>query len=229
MRRCCEESLQRLGTDRIDIYYIHRADPKIPIEDTIGAMAQLVEAGKIRGIGLSEVSADVLRRAHATHPISALQSEYSLWTREPEADVLPTCAELGVTFIAYSPLGRGFLTGAIANADELAKDDFRLTSPRFQGENFDRNKLLVEQVRALAAAKGCTPGQIAIAWIMDREQAIVPIPGTRRIKNLEENIGACDVSLDAADIEQLDSILPVGGAAGTRYEADFKGNPDALS
>ena len=229
MRQCCEESLKRLGTDHIDLYYIHRADPSVPIEDTIGAMARLIDEGKIRGIGLSEVSEEVLRRAHATHPITALQSEYSLWTREPERDVLPACDELGITFIAYSPLGRGFLTGAIGKAEDLADDDFRLTSPRFQGENFDRNKMLVDQVGRLAKSKGCSPGQIAIAWMMNREQTIVPIPGTKRIKYLEENVGASDILLDRDEIDRLEEILPLGGAAGTRYEADFKGNPDAIS
>ncbi|MDB5726484.1 MAG: oxidoreductase [Novosphingobium sp.] len=228
MRRCCEESLQRLGVDEIDLYYVHRADPKVPIEDTVGALGQLVAEGKIRAIGLSEISADVLRRAHAAHPIAALQSEYSLWTREPEIEVLPTCLELNITFVAYSPLGRGFLTGAIHNADELTSDDFRLTSPRFQGDNFDANLALVEHIRGLAASKDCTVGQIAIAWLFHRGQDIVPIPGTKRVKYLEENVGAVDVVLSHEELGQLEKILPLGGAVGDRYEATFKGNPEAI-
>jgi aryl-alcohol dehydrogenase-like predicted oxidoreductase len=228
MRQCCEESLRRLGTDVIDLYYVHRADPKVPIEETVGALGKLVEEGKIRAIGLSEVSADTLRRAHATHPIAALQSEYSLWTREPELDVLPTCRELDIGFVAYSPLGRGFLTGSIHKAGELASDDFRLTSPRFQGENFDANLALVDQVRRIAEEKGCTAGQIAIAWLLHRGHDIIPIPGTKRIKYLEENVGAASVVLGQGDLDRLDHILPVGGAAGARYEANFKGNPAAI-
>jgi aryl-alcohol dehydrogenase-like predicted oxidoreductase len=225
MRQCLEESLGRLQVDCIDIYYVHRADPAVAIEDTVGALADLVRAGKIRGYGLSEVSADLLRRAHTVHPVSAIQSEYSLWTREPELDVLPTCQELGIRFIAYSPLGRGFLTGAIANAQQLGSDDFRLSSPRFQGENFDRNLAIVEQLRQLCAAKNCTPSQIALAWIMGREQAIIPIPGTKRIKYLEENVGATSISLSAQERMALEALLPIGGAAGTRYASDFKGAP----
>jgi aryl-alcohol dehydrogenase-like predicted oxidoreductase len=184
MRRCCEESLVRLQTDCIDLYYLHRCDPKVPIEDTVGAMGRLVQEGKVRAIGLSEVTAEQLRRAQRAHPVAAIQSEYSLWTREPEIDVLPACREVGVTFVAYSPLGRGFLTGAIASAHSLKPDDFRLTSPRFQGENFERNRALLDKLTSLCAAKGCTAGQIALAWIMGREQAIVPIPGTKRIRYL---------------------------------------------
>lgn len=228
MRQCCEESLARLGVDTIDLYYVHRADPNVPIEETVGALARLKDEGKIRGIGLSEVTENVLRRAHATHPIAALQSEYSLWTREPELDVLPACRELGIAFVAYSPLGRGFLTGAIPSAGALAEDDFRLTSPRFQGENFDRNQALVAQVRALAEERGCTAGQVAIAWLLHRGQDVIPIPGTKRIKYLEENVGAVNVSLDAEALARLDDILPVGGAAGGRYDANFKGAPEAV-
>jgi aryl-alcohol dehydrogenase-like predicted oxidoreductase len=228
MRRCCEESLRRLQVEAIDLYYVHRADPRVPIEETVGALGELVAEGKIRAIGLSEVSADVLARAHATHPIAALQSEYSLWTREPELAVLPLCRELGITFIAYSPLGRGFLTGAIHKAEELSKDDFRLTSPRFQGANFDANLALVDHVRALAEQKGCTAGQIAIAWLFHRGQDIVPIPGTKRVTYLEENVGAVDIRLTEAEIARIDAILPVGGAAGDRYEATFSGNPEAI-
>jgi aryl-alcohol dehydrogenase-like predicted oxidoreductase len=227
MRRCCEESLSRLGTDHIDLYYVHRADPNVPIEETALALGDLIREGKIRSYGLSEVSAAQLRRAHAAHPVAALQSEYSLWTREPELDVLPACKELGITFVAYSPLGRGFLTGAIDSAGALKSDDFRLTSPRFQGENFDRNKELVAQVRALGEAKGCTPGQIALAWLYYRGQDILPIPGTKRIKYLEENVAATNVALTKADLDLLESILPVGGAAGTRYDPGFQGAPKA--
>lgn len=227
MRRCCEESLARLQTDRIDLYYIHRTDPNVPIEDTVGAMGRLVQEGKIGAIGLSEVTADQLRRAHRAHPVAAIQSEYSLWTREPELDVLPTCRELGVTFVAYSPLGRGFLTGAIPTAQSLAPDDFRLTSPRFQGENFDRNRALLDKLALLCADKQCTAGQIALAWIMGREQAIVPIPGTKRIKYLEENVGACNITLSAAERAALEALLPIGAAAGTRYDPQFKGAPQA--
>ncbi|MEY4268043.1 MAG: hypothetical protein RIS90_2578 [Pseudomonadota bacterium] len=225
MRRCCEESLARLGTETIDLYYVHRTDPKTPIEDTMGAMSDLVRAGKIRAIGLSEVTADVLRRAHQVHPVAAIQSEYSLWTREPEMDVLPTCRELGITFVAYSPLGRGFLTGAIATAQSLASDDFRLSSPRFRGENFDKNLALIAQLRQLCAAKHCTPGQIALAWIMGRDQGILPIPGTKRIKYLEENVGAAAITLTPQERASLEELLPIGAAAGTRYDADFKGAP----
>jgi len=227
MRRCCEESLARLQIDRIDLYYVHRTDPNVPIEDTVGALGRLVQEGKIGAIGLSEVTADQLRRAHQVHPVAAIQSEYSLWTREPEIDVLPTCRELGVTFIAYSPLGRGFLTGAIASAASLAPDDFRLTSPRFQGENFDRNRALLVKLSSLCAEKHCTVGQIALAWIMGREQPIVPIPGTKRIKYLEENVGACAISLSVADREALAALMPIGAAAGTRYDAKFQGAPKA--
>jgi aryl-alcohol dehydrogenase-like predicted oxidoreductase len=227
MRQCCEESLSRLGINEIDLYYVHRTDPDVPIEETVGALGDLVREGKIRGIGLCEVSAEVLRRAHSTHKIAALQSEYSLWTREPEHAVLPACRELGITFVAYSPLGRGFLTGAISKADELAGDDFRLTSPRFQGANFDANRSLVDHVRELAADKDCTAGQIAIAWLLHRGQDIVPIPGTKRISYLEENVASAGIRLSAAEVARIEEILPVGGAAGDRYESDFKGNPEA--
>ena len=229
MRKCCEESLARLGTDAIDLYYVHRANPKTPIEDTIGALAELVREGKIRAIGLSEVTAEQLRRAHGVHPVAAIQSEYSLWTREPERDVLPTCRELGITFVAYSPLGRGFLTGAIASAQSLAADDFRLSSPRFHGDNFDKNLALIAQLRSLCAAKQCTPGQIALAWILGREQQIIPIPGTKRIKYLEENVGASAISLNQQERAALEALLPVGAAAGTRYDPNFQGAPRAAT
>jgi len=225
MRTCCEQSLERLGIEAIDLYYLHRADPKIAIEETIGALAELVREGKIRAIGLSEVTAEQLRRAHRVHPVAAIQAECSLWTREPELDILPACRELGITFVAYSPLGRGFLTGAIANAQSLAADDFRLSSPRFRGDNFDKNLELIEQLRVLCDAKNCTPGQIALAWILSREQAIVPIPGTKRIKYLEENIGASAISLSDQERTALEAMLPVGAAAGTRYDPNFQGAP----
>ena len=227
MRSCCEQSLARLATDHIDIYYVHRADPKVPIEDTIGALARLVGEGKIRAIGLSEVTAGQLRRAHAVHPIAAIQSEYSLWTREPELDVLPACRELGVSFVAYSPLGRGFLTGAIVDAKALAADDFRLSSPRFHAENFERNRALLEKLDSLCAAKACTRGQIALAWIMGREQQIIPIPGTKRIKYLEENVGASAITLTLQERAALEALLPIGAAAGTRYDPNFQGAPRA--
>lgn len=227
MRQCCEESLAHLGIETIDLYYVHRADPNVPIEETAGALGELVREGKIRSYGLSEVTADQLRRAHAVHPVAALQSEYSLWNREPELDVLPACKELGITFIAYSPLGRGFLTGAIKQSGELKADDFRLSLPRFQGENFDRNQALVEQVQAFAASKGCTPGQIALAWLYYRGQDIIPIPGTKRIKYLEENVGATEVKLSQSDLDRLEEILPLGAPAGSRYDAKFGGNPQA--
>ncbi len=225
MRKCCEESLSRLGIEAIDIYYVHRADPKTPIEETASALAGLIKEGKIRAYGLSEVSADLLRRAHKVQPVAAIQSEYSLWTREPELDVLPACLELGITFVAYSPLGRGFLTGAIASAQSLAADDFRLSSPRFQGDNFDKNLAIIEELRKLCAAKNCTPGQIALAWILGRTQKIIPIPGTKRIKYLEENVGAACVTLSAQERAALEALLPIGGAAGTRYDPSFKGAP----
>ena len=225
MRRCCEESLVRLDVDTIDLYYVHRTDPNMPIEDIVSALADLVREGKIRGYGLSEVSADTLRRAHKVYPVTAIQSEYSLWTREPEVDVLPACRELGISFVAYSPLGRGFLTGALANAQALAPDDFRLTSPRFQGENFNKNLAIIAALRKLCDAKQCTPGQLALAWILGREQKIIPIPGTKRVKYLEENCGAAGVLLSASERAALEALLPIGGAAGTRYDPNFGGAP----
>lgn len=228
MRRCCEESLQRLGIDAIDLYYLHRADPAVPIEETVGAMARLRDEGKIRAIGLSEVDATTLRRAASEARVDALQSEYSLWTRDVEAQVLPACRELGVTFVAYSPLGRGFLTGRITQQNDLATDDFRRTSPRFQGENFDRNFALVDHVRALAETKNCSAGQIAIAWLLHQGEDIIPIPGTKRIRYLEENVGAVSVRLTPEELTRIDEILPPGGAAGDRYDSNFKGNPEAV-
>lgn len=225
MRACCEESLRRLGIDVIDLYYVHRTDPNTPIEDTVGALAELVRQGKIRAIGLSEVTAEQLRRADAVHPVAALQSEYSLWSREAEVDVLPACKALGITFVAFSPLGRGFLTGAIKQTSDLDRSDFRLTSPRFQGENFERNQALLARVESLCAGKGCTPGQLALAWLLHRDQDIVPIPGTKRTRYLEENVAAAQIELGQEDLALLDRMMPPGAAAGSRYDARFQGAP----
>ena len=217
VRSSCDLSLQRLGTDYIDIYFQHRVDPDTPIEETVGAMAELVQAGKVRHIGLSEVGPEILRRAHAVHPITVVQSEYSLWSRDVEQAALPACRELGVGFVAYSPLGRGFLTGDIASVDDLAADDFRRTSPRFQGDAFRRNLELVETVREIAQHAGCTPAQLALAWVMARGDDIVPIPGTKRRKYLEQNIAAGEVVLDDAQLQRLAEAIPVGAAVGDRY------------
>jgi len=214
----CDESLGRLRTEVIDLYYLHRLDPNVPIEETIGAMSKLVSAGKVRYLGLSEVSAKTLRRAHAVHPIAAVQSEYSLWTRDPEAHVLPTCRELGVGFVPFSPLGRAMLTGAIRNQSAVSgENDFRRTMPRFQGDNFSRNAALVESLAELAAAKGCTPGQIALAWLLSQGDDIVPIPGTKRVRYLEENAAAADIDLDASDVERLDTLFAPTMVSGDRY------------
>jgi aryl-alcohol dehydrogenase-like predicted oxidoreductase len=218
-RRSCEGSLQRLGVDVIDLYYLHRVDPMTPIEETVGAMAELLREGKIRAIGLSEVSGATLRRAHAVHPISAVQSEYSLWTRDPEDEVLEVCRELGIGFVAYSPLGRGFLTGEIKSPDDLAADDFRRHSPRFQGENFQRNLDLVAVVQRLARERGCTPSQLALAWLLAHGDDIVPIPGTKRVRYLDENVGSLDVRLSVAELGMLDAAFPPDAAAGLRYPA----------
>jgi aryl-alcohol dehydrogenase-like predicted oxidoreductase len=223
-RAACEASLRRLRTDHIDLYYQHRVDAATPIEDTVGAMAGLVQAGKVRYLGLSEPSAQTLRRAHAVHPITAVQSEYSLWTRDPEHnEVLATCRELGIGFVPYSPLGRGFLTGAIRSPDDFEADDWRRTNPRFQGENFDRNLALVERVREIASGKGVTVGQLALAWVLAQGDDIVPIPGTKRRRYLEENVGALDVALDDADLAALDAAFPAGAAAGARYPEAMMG------
>jgi aryl-alcohol dehydrogenase-like predicted oxidoreductase len=213
----CDASLERLGTDYIDLYYQHRVDPGTPIEDTVGAMAELVEAGKVRYLGLSEAAPETIRRAHAVHPITALQSEYSLWTRDPENEVLPTVRELGIGFVAYSPLGRGFLSGRFRSPDDLPEDDFRRDNPRFQGENFNRNLELVERVEELAAEKDVTPGQLALAWVLARGDDIVPIPGTTRIGHLEENVGALEVELTEDDLRELESVFSLGAASGDRY------------
>jgi len=218
VRASCDASLKRLGVDHIDLYYQHRVDPDTPIEETVGAMADLVKAGKVRWIGLSEAGAATIERAHAVHPVTALQTEYSLWTRDvDENGILATCQRLGIGFVPYSPLGRGFLTGAIRTPDDFAPDDYRRTNPRFTGENFARNLKLVDAVRELAAAKGCTAAQLALAWVLTRGEHVVPIPGTRRIANLDDNLGALNVTLSARDLADIDAVFPLGAAAGTRY------------
>lgn len=221
VRACCETSLQRLGVDTIDLYYQHRVDPATPIEETVGAMAALVQAGKVRYLGLSEASANTLERACAVHPITAVQSEYSLWSREPETDVLAACRRLGVGFVAYSPLGRGFLTGAIQKPDDFAEDDYRRLSPRFQGENFTKNLALVEKIRQLADRKGCRPSQLALAWVLAQGDDIVPIPGTKRRRYLEENVAAADVAFTAAELAEIDAVFPLTAAAGSRYPEEM--------
>jgi aryl-alcohol dehydrogenase-like predicted oxidoreductase len=213
----CDASLKRLGVDTIDLYYQHRVDPSVPIEETVGAMAELVGEGKVRYLGLSEAAPETIRRAHAVHPISALQTEYSLWSRDPEDVILPTIRDLGIGFVAYSPLGRGFLTGRFQSIDDFAPDDYRRNSPRFQGENFQRNLDLVHHVEQLAAAKGCTPSQLALAWLLAQGNDIVPIPGTKRVQYLEQNARAVDVHLTAEDLRRIDEIAPKGIAAGARY------------
>ena len=219
VRECCEASLKRLGIDVIDLYYQHRVDPDTPIEDTVGAMADLVRAGKVRYIGLSEAGAQTIRRAHAVYPIAALQTEYSLWSRDVEDEILSTVRELGIGFVSYSPLGRGFLTGQIKHIDDLEADDYRRNSPRFQGENFQKNLDLVHEIEAMARARGCTAAQLALAWVLAQGEDIVPIPGTKRPKLLEENIAALDIELTQTDLDRLDGIMPPGAAAGTRYAA----------
>ncbi|ALD20756.1 aldo/keto reductase [Hymenobacter sp. DG25A] len=221
VRQACEASLRRLKTDYIDLYYQHRVDPSTPIEETVGAMAELVKEGKVRFLGLSEAAPDTVRRAHAVHPITALQSEYSLWSRDPEDGVLQTCRELGIGFVPYSPLGRGFLTGQIQKFDDLAADDYRRFTPRFQGENFQRNLDLVARIKDMATEKGCTPGQLALAWVLAQGNDIVPIPGTKRVEYLEENVGALDVQLSPEDLQAINAIAPQGAAAGSRYPAEM--------
>jgi aryl-alcohol dehydrogenase-like predicted oxidoreductase len=217
VRAACDASLRRLGVDHIDLYYQHRVDKTVPIEDTVGAMAGLVEAGKVRHLGLSEASAETIRRAHAVHPITALQTEYSLWEREPETKVFPVLEELGIGFVPYSPLGRGFLTGQIRSAEDFAPDDFRQHSPRFQGENLALNLELVDRVKEMAEQKKCTPAQLALAWLLAQGPHIVPIPGTKKRERLTENLGAVDVELTADDLQHLDELAPAGVAAGERY------------
>src|ERR1700736_3227479 len=217
VRACCDASLKRLGVDTIDLYYQHRVDPNTPIEETVGAMAELVRAGKVRHLGLSEAGPATIRRAAAVHPIAALQTEYSLWTRDPEDEILPTTQELGIAFVAYSPLGRGFLTGQIKRFEDFAPDDYRRNSPRFQGENFQKNLELVKRVEEIAKEKKCTPGQLALAGLLAQGQDIFPIPGTKRRKYLEENAGALQMKLTPADLRRIDEVAPHGAAAGTRY------------
>lgn len=217
VRSSCEGSLRRLGVDYIDLYYQHRVDPNTPIEETVGAMAELVKAGKIRHIGLSEAGAQTLRRAAKAYKITALQTEYSLWTRDPEDEILETCRELGIGFVAYSPLGRGFLTGQFKRFEDFPPDDYRRHSPRFQGENFQRNLDLVEQVEVIARTKACTPSQLALAWVMAQGKDVVPIPGTKRRKYLEENAGAANVPLSEQELEMMKAVFPAGAAVGSRY------------
>jgi aryl-alcohol dehydrogenase-like predicted oxidoreductase len=217
IRRSCEASLRRLGVERIDLYYQHRVDPATPIEETVRAMAELVQEGKIGHIGLSEASPDTLRRAVKVHAITALQTEYSLWSREPEDELLATCRELGIGFVAYSPLGRGFLTGQVTRFEDLPEDDFRRFSPRFQGENFQKNLDLVRRIEEIAMEKGCQPSQLALAWVLAEDKNIVPIPGTKRRKYLEENVAAIDVKLTEQDLRRINEIFPTGAAAGLRY------------
>ena len=217
IRSACDGSLHRLGVDHVDLYQLHRVDPQVPIEESVGAMAELVRAGKTRFIGLSEAGPETLRRAHATHPITSLQTEYSLWSRDPEEVILPTCRELGIGFMPYSPLGRGFLSGRIRRFEDLAPDDFRRYSPRLQGENFAKNLTLVARVEEIANAKGCTAAQLALAWVLAQGDDVVPIPGTKRRSYLEENLGALSVQLSAEDLARLDAACPPGAAAGLRY------------
>jgi len=219
VRSACEASLKRLGVEVIDLYYQHRVDPNVPIEDTVGEMSRLQQEGKVRFLGLSEAAPRTIRAAYATSPITAVQTELSLWSRDAEAEVLPAVRELGIGYVAYSPLGRGFLTGQITSPDDFADDDFRKNHPRFQGENFDRNIALVREVEAMAANKGCTTAQLALAWVLAQGEDVVPIPGTRHSRYLDDNIGALDVKLSAAELQRLDEILPPGAAAGDRYHA----------
>jgi aryl-alcohol dehydrogenase-like predicted oxidoreductase len=217
VREACDASLRRLGLDHIDLYYQHRVDPDVPIEDTVGAMADLVHAGKVRFLGLSEAGADTLRRAVAVHPIAALQSEYSLWSRDLEASILPTCRELGIGLVAYSPLGRGFLSGAIRSPEDLAEDDWRRMNPRFQGEAFEHNLELVRRIEEFASAKGCTPAQLALAWVLAQGDEVVAIPGTRRAERLDENAAALDVELSPDELAEIDAVIPRDLVVGTRY------------
>lgn len=217
VRAACDASLKRSGLDVIDLYYQHRVDPEVPIEETVGAMAELVAAGKVKYLGLSEAAPATIRRAHAVHPITALQTEYSLWSRDVEAEILPTCRELGIGFVPYSPLGRGFLTGQFKTPDDLDQGDTRRNHPRFQGEAFSKNLDLVAAIRMMATDKGCSPAQLALAWVLTQGSDIVPIPGTKRRKYLEDNLGALDVALTDADLARIDEILPPGAAQGTRY------------
>jgi aryl-alcohol dehydrogenase-like predicted oxidoreductase len=223
VRRACEASLKRLGVETIDLYYQHRVDPNVPIAETVGAMSRLVEEGKVRYLGLSEAAPATIQRAHATHPITALQTEYSLWTRDAEDEILATCRDLGITFVAYSPVGRGFLSGKIRSIDDLAPDDWRRRSPRFQGENFQRNLDLVQRIEQLASKKGFTPSQLALAWVLAQDENIVPIPGMRRRSHLEEDAKAVEITLTPDDLASIDKLAPKGAAVGERYpEAAMK-------
>jgi aryl-alcohol dehydrogenase-like predicted oxidoreductase len=225
VKKACEASLKRLDVEVIDLYYLHRVDPNTPVEETVGAMAELVKAGKIRGIGLSEVSAATLKRVHTSvHPISAVQSEYSLWTRDPEDGVLQACRDLGVAFVAYSPLGRGFLTGQIKKFEDFTPDDYRRFSPRFQGDNFQKNLEIVHEIHVLAEKKACTPSQLALAWVMAKGEFIFPIPGTKRIKYLDENVGALKLTFTEKELREIDVIFPKGIAAGLRYPEQMMGS-----
>jgi aryl-alcohol dehydrogenase-like predicted oxidoreductase len=217
VRSACEASLRRLGAETIDLYYQHRVDPKTPIEETVEAMARLVQEGKVRHLGLSEAAPETIRRAAAVHPIAALQTEYSLWSRDPEDGLLATCRELGIGFVAYSPLGRGFLTGRIQRPEDLAPDDFRRHAPRFQGENFAKNLALVKRIEEIAARKGCTPAQLALAWVLEQGEDVVPIPGTKRRKYLEQNVAAVEIELTPEELHEIDEAAPRGAAAGERY------------
>lgn len=217
----CEGSLKRLGVDTIDLYYQHRVDPHVPIEETVGAMAALVQEGKVRFLGLSEAGAETIKRAYAVHPITALQTEYSLWSRDPEDGILQTCSALGISFVAYSPLGRGFLSGSFQKFEDLPEGDYRRLSPRFQGENFQKNLELVDKVKELASKKDCTPAQLALAWVLARGEDIIPIPGTKRVRYLEENMAAPDVELTPDDMARIDEIMPPGIASGLRYPEEF--------
>lgn len=219
VRQCCEASLKRLGVEAIDLYYQHRVDPETPIEDTVGAMAELVREGKVRHLGLSEAAADTIRRAHKVHPITALQTEYSLWTRDPETEILPTVRELGIGFVSYSPLGRGFLTGQIKSPEDLEPGDYRRNTPRFQGDNFDKNLKLVETISEMAFDKHCTPAQLALAWVLAQGKDIVPIPGTKHTRYVIENVGALSVTLTTDDLARIQAVFPSGVAAGERYNA----------
>ena len=217
VRQCCEDSLRRLGVERIDLYYQHRVDPEVPIEETVGAMAELVAQGKVAHLGLSEAAPETIRRAHATHPIAALQTEYSLWSRDPEDELLPTVLELGIAFVAYSPLGRGFLTGRFRSIADLPEDDFRRFSPRFEGENFDRNLELVGRVTEIAEQKGVAPGQLALAWVLAQGEDVIPIPGTKRLSYLEQNVAAAEIELSDEELRRIDAAAPAGAAVGDRY------------
>jgi aryl-alcohol dehydrogenase-like predicted oxidoreductase len=219
VKQACDQSLRRLGVDHIDLYYQHRVDLSVPIEETVGAMKDLVQAGKVRYLGMSEAKPETIRRAHAVHPITALQSEYSLWNRDPEEDILPMLRKLGIGFVAYCPLGRGFLTGQIKKFEDFEPNDYRRQSPRFQGENFNKNLDLVSRIEAMAKEKGCTPAQLAIAWLLARNDNIIPIPGTKRRDRLEENIGVFNVKLSQDDMVKIDEIMPPGAAVGERYPA----------